>query len=102
MTKTPDVLQIWYISRCELPSGERARDIDWKYAAAALETATGNSDYTAQMKSRLVRSVGERSEIGEFATPRLRFYSPATPMIGLALVDDFRKLHAAPGTPHHA
>jgi hypothetical protein len=41
------------------------------------------SDYTAQikMKSRLVRTVGERSEIGEFATPRLRFYSPATPMI---------------------
>jgi hypothetical protein len=24
-------------------SVERARDVDWKYAAAALETATGNA-----------------------------------------------------------
>jgi len=38
------------------------------------------SDSTAQMKSGLVRTVGERLEIGEFATPRLRFYRPSTPM----------------------
>jgi hypothetical protein len=26
-------------------SAERARDVDWKYAAAALETATGNAAF---------------------------------------------------------